>query len=113
MKSFDLPPAEILRDSILGTLEQMQGENTVTIDLGDKSDVARFMIISSGGSTTKVGAMAEEIRKNLKSIHADIINVDGMRNRDWVLIDANDCIVHLFRPPVREFYNLEKFWAPH
>lgn len=106
------PSATDLRDAILSTLEKMKGEDTITIDLGDKSDVTSFMIISSGGSTTKVGAMAEEIRKTLKSLNADIINVDGTGNKDWVLIDANDCVIHLFRPPVREFYNLEKLWAP-
>lgn len=106
------PSAEVLRDAILKTLERMKGEDTVTIDLTEKSEVTSFMIISSGGSTTKVGAMAEEVRKELKSLGAEILNVDGTGNKDWVLIDANDCVVHLFRPPVREFYNLEKLWAP-
>lgn len=90
----------------------MKGENTLTIDLVEKSDVTSFMIISSGQSTTKVGAMAQEVRKTLKEVGAEIINVDGTGNKDWVLIDANDCIIHLFRPAVREFYNLEKLWAP-
>ena len=97
---------------ILAALEKMKGEDTLTIDLRDKSEIASFMIISSGGSTTKVGAMAQEVRKTLKDMGAEIINVDGIANRDWVLIDANDCVVHLFRPPVRLFYNLEKLWAP-
>ena len=106
------PAADDLRNAILTTLEKIKGEDTVVIDLTDKSDVCSLMIISSGGSTTKVGAMAEEVRKTLKSLKAEIINVSGTRNKDWILIDANDCIIHLFRPPVREFYNLEKLWAP-
>ena len=107
------PTAPILLDAILSVLERMRGEDTVVIDLGDKSDVASYMIISSGASTTKVGAMAEEVRKELKAVGAEILNVDGTKNRDWVLIDANDCLINLFRPPVREFYNLEKLWAPN
>ena len=90
----------------------MKGEETLSIDLSHKSDVASYMIISSGGSTTKVGAMAQEVRKDLKALGAEILNVDGTGNKDWVLIDANDCVVHLFRPPVRAFYNLERLWAP-
>ncbi len=104
--------AEQLRDAILATLDEMKGEETVTIDLAGKSDVAAFMILSSGQSTTKVGAMAQEVRKVLKGLGAEILGVDGIANKDWVLIDANACIVHLFRPPVREFYNLEKLWGP-
>lgn len=106
------PAATTLRDTILATLDRMKGEDTLTIDLSDKSDVASYMIIASGQSNTKVGAMAMEIRKDLKAIDAEILNVEGTGNKDWVLIDANDCIVHLFRPPVREFYNLERLWAP-
>jgi len=106
------PDPLVLRDAILTTLDKMKGEDTVTIDLSDRSEVTSYMIISSGGSTTKVGAMAQEVRKTLKDLGAEILNVDGTGNRDWVLIDANDCVVHLFRPPVREFYNLEKLWAP-
>ena len=107
------PPApKVLRDIILATLDRMKGEDTLTIDLSNKSDVASYMIISSGGSTTKVGALATEVRKDLKTVGAEILNVDGTSNKDWVLIDANECIVHLFRPPVREFYNLERLWAP-
>ncbi len=104
--------ADSLRDAVLATLDEMKGEDTVTIDLAGKSDVASFMIISSGQSTTKVGAMAQEVRKVLKDLGAEILGVDGIAHKDWVLIDANACIVHLFRPPVREFYNLEKLWGP-
>ena len=106
------PAAAALRDTILATLDRMKGEDTLTIDLTDKSDITAYMIIASGQSTTKVGAMAMEIRKDLKAIDAEILNVEGTGNKDWVLIDANDCVVHLFRPPVREFYNLERLWAP-
>lgn len=106
------PTGPALRDAILETLERMKGEETVTIDLNGKSDVASFMLISSGSSTTKVGAMAEEVRKTLKQLGAEVLGVDGTGNKDWVLIDANDCVVHLFRPAVRAFYNLEKLWAP-
>ena len=112
LASLSPPTGAALRDAILETLDAMKGENTVTIDLTGKSDVASYMIISSGGSTTKVGALADEVRKMLKACGAEVLNVDGTSNRDWVLIDANDCVVHLFRPPVREFYNLEKLWAP-
>lgn len=106
------PDPAVLRDAILKTLEKMKGEETVTIDLSEKSEVTSYMIISSGASTTKVGAMAQEVRLALKELGAEILSIDGTGNKDWVLIDANDCVVHLFRPPVRAFYNLERLWAP-
>ena len=106
------PDPAVLRDAILETLEKMKGEETVTIDLSGKSEVTSYMIISSGASTTKVGAMAQEVRLALKDLGAEILSINGTDNKDWILVDANDCIVHLFRPPVRAFYNLEKLWAP-
>ena len=111
-KAIPLPDPLVLRDGILKTLDHMQGEDTVALDLSNRSDVTSFIIISSGGSTTKVGALAQEVRKTLKQMGAEVLNVAGTDKRDWVVIDANDCVVHLFRPPVRAFYNLEKLWAP-
>ena len=73
--------------------------------------MADFMVVASGNSSRQVSAMAENLHFRLKQAGADILGLEGLRQADWVLIDANDVIVHLFRPEVREFYGLEKMWA--
>ena len=83
----------------------------VTIDLKNKSSVADCMIVASGRSQRHVGALADHVLRALKDAGVGKAKVEGMPHCDWVLIDAGDVIVHLFRPEVRAFYNLEKIWS--
>jgi ribosome-associated protein len=73
--------------------------------------MADYMVIASGSSSRQVTAMAEHLETKLKQQKVDILGLEGLRQADWVLLDANDVIVHLFRPEVREFYGLERMWA--
>ncbi|MBM85181.1 MAG: ribosome silencing factor [Rhodospirillaceae bacterium] len=93
------------------SLDADKAEDVLTIDLAGKSSIGDYMIIASGRSTRQVSAMAEHLVAKLKKQGLKPINVEGHRQGDWVLIDAGDIIVHLFRPEVREFYGLEKMWA--
>jgi ribosome-associated protein len=104
-------PGTRLRDLILGRLDDDQAQDIVTIDLKDKSSVADCMIVASGRSHRHVGAIADHILRALKDAGVGKAKVEGMPHCDWVLIDAGDVIVHLFRPEVRAFYNLEKIWS--
>ena len=96
---------------ILSRLEDMKAEETVTIDLHGKSAFSDYMIITSGRANRHVGAIAENVTKALKETGINNIQVDGLPNCDWVQIDSGDVIVHVFRPEVREFYNLERLWT--
>jgi ribosome-associated protein len=113
-------PAEItsarLEDLITARLEDDKAEDIVSIDLTDKSSVADRMIVASGRSHRHVGAIADHILRALKDAGHGRARVEGMPHCDWVLIDAGDVIVHIFRPEVRQFYNIEKIWSvdsPH
>ncbi|MGV6819690.1 MAG: ribosome silencing factor [Parvularcula sp.] len=97
---------------MLHRLDEEQARDIVTIDLIGKSDVADTMIIASGRSHRHVGAVADKLARALKEAGFGPISVEGLPAADWVLIDAGDVIVHLFRPEVRSFYNLERIWAP-
>ena len=83
----------------------------IVIDLAGRSSIADYVVIASGRSTRHVGAMAENLRERLKASGVRDIGIEGMPHCDWVLIDGGDVIVHLFRPEVRLFYNLEKMWG--
>ncbi|HNR76874.1 MAG TPA: ribosome silencing factor [Parvularculaceae bacterium] len=83
----------------------------MTIDLGGKTDIADAMVVASGRSARHVGAMADKVVKRLKESGMDRARIEGVPACDWVLIDAEDVIVHLFRPEVRQFYNLERIWS--
>lgn len=97
-------------DLILARLDDMKAENTVTIDLRGKSAISDYMVVTTGRSNRHVGAVAENVAKGLKEKGIKGIHVEGMVNADWVLIDSGEVIVHIFRPEVREFYNLERLW---
>lgn len=84
----------------------------VSITLRGRSSIADHMVICSGRSTRQVAAIAEKLMERLKEAHGIISKVEGKETGDWVLIDAGDVIVHVFRPEVREFYQLEKMWMP-
>jgi ribosome-associated protein len=96
---------------ILTELDDNKAEEVVTISLGGKTDIADSMIVASGRSARHVGAMADKIVKRLKDAGLGRARLEGAPACDWVLIDAEDVIVHLFRPEVRKFYNLERIWS--
>ena len=103
-------PEETLR-LVLGSLDDMKAEDTLTIDLREKSSLADTMVVTSGRSNRHVGSVADRVLENLRKAGVKNLRVEGMPHCDWVLIDAGDVIVHVFRPEVREFYNLEKMWS--
>ena len=105
------PDADKTLKMILSRLDDMKAEETVTIDLRGKSAFSDYMIITSGRANRHVGAIAENVTKGLKETGVKGIHVEGLPHCDWVLIDSGDVIVHVFRPEVREFYNLERLWT--
>jgi ribosome-associated protein len=105
------PDADETLNLILSRLDDMKAEETVTIDLRGKSSISDYMIVTSGRANRHVGAIAENVAKGLKENGIAAPHVEGLPNCDWVLIDSGDVIVHVFRPEVREFYNLEKMWT--
>lgn len=102
---------EDIRSLIETSLDDDKSQDMVTIDLAGKTSIADFMIVASGTSTRHVASMAQHVVEKLKKIGIDHVRVEGMTQCDWVLIDCADVIVHLFRPEVRSFYNLEKMWG--
>ena len=94
------------------SVEDDKAEDVVQIDLRGRSDVADYMVICSGRSTRQVAAISEKLADRLKQELRLIARMEGKDTGDWVLIDAGDVIVHVFRPEVREFYQLEKMWLP-
>ena len=105
-----LDPDQIL-DMVTSSLDSDKAEDVLSIPLDGKSSMADYMVIASGTSSRQVAAMAEHLEFRLKQAGVEILGLEGMRQADWVLIDANDVIIHLFRPEVREFYGLERMWA--
>jgi ribosome-associated protein len=101
-----------LLDAVLRSLDDDKAEEVVTIPLAGKSEMADHMVICSGRSSRQVQSIAEKLTDRLKHDHGVICKVEGKESGDWVLIDAGDVIVHIFRPEVREFYQLEKMWLP-
>lgn len=97
---------------ILKSLEDDKAEEIVTIDLAGKSTIADHMVICSGRSTRQVSAISEKLVDRLKQEFGTACKVEGKDAGDWVLIDTGDVIVHVFRPEVRDFYQLEKMWQP-
>jgi ribosome-associated protein len=89
----------------------MKAEDSVVIDLTDKSSIGDYMVVTSGRSQRHVSAVADHLIKDMEQAGSPRVRVEGMRQGDWVLIDAGDVIVHVFRPEVRAFYSLEKMWA--
>jgi len=102
--------SEAVVEQILHWLDEAKAENLITISLAGKSSVADFMIISSGRSARHVGAVADQIRRKLKENGQGNLKIEGDETCDWVILDSGDIIIHVFRPEVREFYNLEKMW---
>lgn len=110
-----LPPtggdSKQLLGVVLTTLDDAKAEQVVSIDLIGKTTMGDTMVVASGRSQRHVGALADLLIKGLKNEGYGRVRVEGLPHCDWVLVDAGDVIIHLFRPEVREFYNLEKMWA--
>ena len=105
-----LPSLDQMVETVLTSLDDDKAQDVLTIDLMGKTSIADRMIIASGTSARMVSAMAEHLIIKLKEIGIKPKS-EGERNGDWVLIDAGDVVIHLFRPEVRQFYNLERIWA--
>ena len=101
-----------LLDAILTSLDDDKAEEVITIPLRGRSEMADYMVVCSGRSTRQVASIADKLMDRLKESHDLICKVEGKDTGDWVLIDAGDVIVHVFRPEVRDFYQLEKMWLP-
>jgi ribosome-associated protein len=106
-----IPDAEQTLQLILARLDDMKAEDTVTIDLRGKSAMFDYVVVTTGRVNRHVGAIAENVCKSLKQAGSGSPHVEGLQNCDWVLIDSGDVVVHVFRPEVREFYNLERLWT--
>ena len=104
--------SELLLDRILTSLKNDKAEDIVQIDLRGKSSIGDYMIIASGRSSRQVTAISEKLVDNIKKDFGRSSKVEGKNAGVWVLIDTGDVIVHVFRPEVREFYQLEKMWQP-
>ena len=102
---------EALHSLVMQSLDDDQAVEIVTIPLAGKSSIADHMVIASGRSTRQVASMAAKLAAKIKQDFGRIVRIEGLPTADWVLIDADDVIVHLFRPEVRSFYNLERMWA--
>lgn len=114
------PPADLLSDDngsadvlkdVVTWLDDAKAEDIVTIPLTGKSTIGDYMVVATGRTDRHVGAVADQLRRKLKeNSSAKQVRVEGMEARDWVLIDTGDIVIHVFRPEVREFYNIEKMW---
>jgi len=107
-----MPPPPLLA-SILESLDDAKAEQVVALDLDGKAALADQMVIASGRSNRHVAAIAEQLVEKLKAGGKADLKIEGLPHCDWVLVDAGDVIVHIFRPEVRSFYNLEKLWSEH
>lgn len=106
-------PADVdaLHSLVIQSLDDDQAQEIVTIPLEGKSSIADHMVVASGRSSRQVASMAQKLAEKIKQEFGKSVRVEGLPTADWVLIDADDVIVHLFRPEVRTFYNLERMWA--
>ena len=109
-KKTDMAAVEAALTAILTSLDDSKAEDVVTIDIEGKSAMCDRLVIASGRSHRHVAALAEHLLTAIKDAGHGVARVEGMPNADWVLIDQGDVIVHLFRPEVRAFYNIEKMW---
>ena len=111
MRAPDADPSSALHQLVLQSLDDDQALETISIPLAGKTTIADHMVIASGRSTRQVASMATKLADRIKSETGRVARIEGLPTADWVLIDAGDVIVHLFRPEVRSFYNLERMWA--
>ena len=104
--------SDLLLETVLSSLNDDKAEDIVQIDLRGKTEIADHMVICTGRSTRQVSAIAEKLAQRIKDEYGHAVRSEGKESGDWVLIDTGDVIVHVFRPEVREFYQLEKMWLP-
>ena len=104
--------SEAILASVLESLNDNKAEEIVQIDLRGKTAMGDYMVICSGRSSRQVAALAEKVTEDLKADYGVLSKMEGKETGDWVLIDTGDVIVHVFRPEVREFYQIEKMWLP-
>ena len=104
------PQAKETYRIVLAQLDDMKAEDITTIDLSGKSSIGDYMVVASGRSQRHVGAVADKVVESVEDAGVQRVRVEGFKQGDWVLIDAGDVIVHVFRPEVRAFYDLEKMW---
>lgn len=100
-----------LKNLIEKFLDSKKAQDIVSIDLQGKSSIADYLVIASGTSQRQVASMAQLLKEELKKKGLKNINIEGLTQCDWVLVDAGDVIIHIFRPEIRTFYNLEKMWS--
>ena len=107
------PPIAVdqIHSIVLQSLDDDQAQEVVSIPLEGKSSIADHMVIASGRSTRQVAAMAQKLAERIKHAGMGPVRLEGLPAADWVLVDAGDVVIHLFRPEVRSFYNLERMWA--
>ena len=105
------PPDDRLAKTVIDSLEDAKAEDIVRLDLNGKTSIADVMIIATGRSNTHVGAIADRVQRACREAGFATPKVEGEPLNDWVLLDAGDAIIHIFRPEVRQFYNLEKLWS--
>ena len=103
--------ADALHALVLQSLDDDQAQEVISIPLEGKSSIADHMVVASGRSTRQVAAMAQKLSERIKRAGFEPPRVEGLPAADWVVIDSGDVVVHLFRPEVRSFYNLERMWA--
>lgn len=106
-----MPEAEALHALVLEQLDEDQAQDVVSVPLEGKSSIADHMVIASGRSTRQVAAIAQKLAEKIKQAGFGPVRLEGLPAADWVLVDAGDVVVHLFRPEVRSFYNLERMWS--
>jgi ribosome-associated protein len=105
------PPADDVLQAVKASLDRDKADDVVIIDLAGKTSIADYMIIASGASKRQIAAMSDHIIEKIKEFGSGSVAVEGTGHCDWVLIDAGDVLVNLFRPEVREFYALERLWG--
>lgn len=106
----NVPASAAMLADIVAWLDDAKAEDVVTIPLEGKSSLGDYMVVATGRSDRHVGAIADQLREKIKAASEQPVRVEGMNACDWVLLDTGDIIIHVFRPEVRDFYNLEKMW---
>ena len=106
-----VPQPDELKALVETSLDDDQAEDVVVIDLAGKTSIADYMIVASGRNTRHIAAMAVKLADRMKQAGLRGVETEGLNQCDWVLVDAGDVIIHLFRPEVRTFYNIEKMWG--
>ena len=102
---------DLLHALVMAQLDDDQAQEVVSIPLAGKSSIADYMVVASGRSTRQVASMAQKLAEKVKAAGFGSARIEGLPAADWVLIDAGDVVIHLFRPEVRTFYNLERMWG--